>query len=183
MDGCNIYYRQCAAKMAAFPVRPRQARPLPWRCVPPTRRCVLVPHRNRTWFLGGLLCAFSNGRLGDPPLPFRRQDGGVPSQAATSAVSPVAARPESARWAVSLHGNSVLPTRRIASPYMEGLAARIRARGGALDVSRSRQARLQGVRGTCGELSPPPHWRTRQLCPAEVILRRTSYAEASLSDA
>ena len=22
MDGCNIYYRQCAAKMAAFPVRP-----------------------------------------------------------------------------------------------------------------------------------------------------------------
>ena len=32
-----------------------------------------------------------SGRLGDPPLPFRRQDGGVPSQAATSAAPPVAA--------------------------------------------------------------------------------------------
>ena len=52
-----------------------------------------------------------------------RQDGGVPSQAATSAAPPVAARPESApyRWAFSLHGDSVLPTRRIASPYTEGL--------------------------------------------------------------
>ena len=38
----------CAAKTAAFPVRPRQARPLPWWCVPPTRRRVIVPHRNRT---------------------------------------------------------------------------------------------------------------------------------------
>ena len=62
-----------------------------------------------------------DGRLQYLLPSVRRQDGGVPSQAATSAVSPVAARPESARWAVSLHGDSVLPTRRIASPYTEGL--------------------------------------------------------------
>ena len=60
----------------------------------------MVPHRNRTRVLGDLPCAFHNGRdakkgsgrLGDPPLPFRRQDGGVPSQAATSAASPASGK-------------------------------------------------------------------------------------------
>ena len=64
-------FPSCAAKMAALPVRPRQARLLPWRrarCSRPTGGC----------------------------SPYM----GV---------------------AISLHGDGVLPTRRIASPYTEVL--------------------------------------------------------------
>ena len=76
---------------------------------------------------------------GKMPIPqLRRQDGGVPSRAATSAAPPVAARAVLAPYPVGvlptrrvassytegrffLHGGSLLPTRRIASPYTEGL--------------------------------------------------------------
>ena len=73
------------------------------------------------------LSPLAGGGGGGVSCLLRRQDGGVPSQAATSAAPPVAARPESARWAVSLHGDSVLPTRRIASPYT---ANRVSLHGG-----------------------------------------------------
>ncbi len=92
-------------------------------------RGVIVPHRNRTRVWGGLRCAFYNGycplekgsgRLGDPPLPFRRQDGGVPSQAATSAAPPATGKmpvvPVGGRGATALPVG-VLPRTRGRSPY------------------------------------------------------------------
>ena len=65
-------------------------------------------------------------------------------------------------------GEKVGPFYYTANDVKGNVAARIRARGGALDVSRSRQARLQGIRCTRGELSPPPHRRACQLRSAEV---------------
>ncbi len=69
-----------------------------------------------------------------------------------------------AKW----RGEKVGPLYYTANDVKGNVAARIRARGGALDVSRSRQARLQGIRCTRGELSPPPHRRACQLRSAEV---------------
>ena len=109
-----------AAKMAAFPVRSRQARPLPWRRSRgdrPTWRSgcslrgtshirisevardqpggVIVPHRNRTRVLGG----FYNGRDAscaicgrDARHPDKGQDARRPSCAAKMAAFPVRPR-------------------------------------------------------------------------------------------
>ena len=111
-------------------------------------RGVIVPHRNRTRGLGGLLCAFYNGRdarCASCGRDARHPDNGLDDWGASFAakmaafpVRPRQARPlpqrarcplsQSAvagrppyRWAFSLHGGSDLPTRRIASPYTEGL--------------------------------------------------------------
>ncbi len=99
---------------------------------------VIVPHRNRTRVLGGLLCAFYNGRdarcpcyaakmAAFPvrprqarPLPWRRSWGDRPTGHAGRVTLPGGRSPYTANR-VSLHGDSVLPTRRIASPYTEGL--------------------------------------------------------------
>ena len=100
---------------------------------------VIVPHRNRTRFLGGLLCAFYNGRDArcaicgrDARHPDKGQDAWWVSFAAKMAAFPV--RPRQARplpWrrgrsprptggcspytgvVISLHGESRLPTRRV----------------------------------------------------------------------
>ena len=58
------------------------------------------------------LSPLAGGEGGGVSCLLRRHDGGVPSQAATSAASPVAARPESAPYPVG-----VLPTRRVWGPY------------------------------------------------------------------
>ena len=107
---------------------------------------MIVPHRNRTRVLGGLLCAFYNGRdarcvscvakmaasqLGhdkrvpsrngqDARCPSRRSRGDRPTGHAGRVTLPGGRSPYTANR-VFLHGDSVLPTRRIASPYTEGL--------------------------------------------------------------
>ena len=110
--------------------------------------CVIVPHRNRTRVWGGLVCAFYNGRDArcascgrDARHPDKGRDDWWASFAAKMAAFPVRPRqarplPQRARcplsqsavagrppyrWAFSLHKYSALPTRRIGSPYTEGL--------------------------------------------------------------
>ena len=103
-------------------------------------RGVIVPHRNRTRFLvSGRFCLRLLQGAGRPVSMLRHQDGGFPSRRrlappGEAARAPLPRGPRQARhilWrrarcarpcrlAFSLHGGSLLPTRRVASSYTEG---------------------------------------------------------------